>query len=478
MVKLVLLVKGIIFFYQQWKLIQRQNVSPIAIKRAKDSLISVIITFIAINLVIMLILYLFMTNLTNNLYKVNSEIGEYMNLYSSLISIILLFSILEKIIYTKFQINNQPVNSSLVLLNICLTFLPFIYFNFFGSFNFEKYFDQFIIHCESKDDLDFNNKIKEPDSIISKEDATDILPNNEEIKDIILSKEDAEKLLSGLEELKFDSDQMTVSDYFKENFSSFEEAFPNLVKDKTLKEIFTESSHKLNEAKYAEANEVLKPILTEPKTFFSFLHPDRDLRYLQIQKLVNGNFSGLYDKAISNTNYSDLILKMNANTNIQEFRKDPNLPFLNYLGKGHLQLNIDLNKSEEMFREMVEIYNKNKDYIKLDSLFPTISAFIIYNKVVKLFNKTAFPETKVKAKLNLSNMKARAHTTFLFQTTGGIVITGCLFLMSNLYKDFLLNKNLSNINNNTDLSAFNKSFEDKNKILSLIPIFNNNKNSK
>jgi hypothetical protein len=132
--------------------------------RVDKNNLSLILWYYLLNIFFIIILFLFMFNLTNNLYLVNISLGSYVFFYSYLFAILFLFSFLEHFLDTKFIINNNPVNIKIILLIIFLTFGPFIYLNFFGSFfnNLTyKVLDHFTVHCDSHDNSEYQNKIKE-----------------------------------------------------------------------------------------------------------------------------------------------------------------------------------------------------------------------------------------------------------------------------------------------------------------------------
>lgn len=146
-IKFLSVLKSIPFFYKE-------------INKKTNNIETILLFYYIINIFFIIILFLFIKNLTYNFYLINFELGNYTYYYTNVISIILLFAFLELFLSNKFIIEDKSVNLIIVIFNIILTFTPFIFLNFCGSLNY------FTIYCESTDTNDFQKNIREPDKII------------------------------------------------------------------------------------------------------------------------------------------------------------------------------------------------------------------------------------------------------------------------------------------------------------------------
>nr|YP_009504994.1 hypothetical protein [Lyophyllum shimeji]AWW14113.1 hypothetical protein [Lyophyllum shimeji] len=127
-----------------------------------------------LNFFFILILLIIINNITNNLYSINEDIGIFTNYYTNISSILLTLIFFKYFLAKQFYINNNSNALSIIILNIILTFGPFIFFNLLANSSFlisselkNKFVSHFTVYCDSIGSNNFQDKIKETDNISS-----------------------------------------------------------------------------------------------------------------------------------------------------------------------------------------------------------------------------------------------------------------------------------------------------------------------
>lgn len=149
MIRIISLFRSIKYFYYNIRFKKIKNIKSIAIY------------YYIFNIFFLIISILFVKNLNNNLYLLN--LINYIE-YTDTLSVLLLLFYLKPILKKEFKIINNNFNPLLVVFNLSLIMLPFIFFNF--------YYDQMIsladkyiikhmtIYCDSTNNTDFNQILK------------------------------------------------------------------------------------------------------------------------------------------------------------------------------------------------------------------------------------------------------------------------------------------------------------------------------
>jgi len=118
LLRILSLIKGISFFYSEIKLNIIEDIKTICFY------------FYIFNLIFISISILFVVNLTNNIFNINSDLGILIDYSTSLISLIILLFYFNRIITNKFVINNNKINPLKVLFIIFIIFTPLSPLNF------------------------------------------------------------------------------------------------------------------------------------------------------------------------------------------------------------------------------------------------------------------------------------------------------------------------------------------------------------
>jgi hypothetical protein len=172
LLRIIFLIKGIKFFSKEIKLNLIEEIKTICLY------------FYIFNLFLMSISILFITNLINNIFTINSELAQLIDYSTSIFSLIFLFFYFNRIITNKFIINTNRINLLTVLFNIFIIFTPFIFLKIYSdriiNFLTKKIFKNFIIHCDSKGEIKFNSRLlrKERNNIITTNNINTTNSNN------------------------------------------------------------------------------------------------------------------------------------------------------------------------------------------------------------------------------------------------------------------------------------------------------------
>jgi hypothetical protein len=179
LIRIVSLIKGIKFFYKEIKLNSIEDIKYICIY------------FYIFNFFLMSISTLFILNLSKNISLIESNLGPLIDFSTGLISLLIILFYFKKIITNKFIINNNEINPLKLLFLIFIIFTPFILLNFYAD-KINNLLDEYnifnSIHCDSKEDSNFNSKLKDGnDKIISNNTTnpnTKSLINNNDISNV------------------------------------------------------------------------------------------------------------------------------------------------------------------------------------------------------------------------------------------------------------------------------------------------------
>nr|YP_010697830.1 hypothetical protein P1S03_mgp15 [Porodaedalea chrysoloma]WCF76791.1 hypothetical protein [Porodaedalea chrysoloma] len=258
-----------------------------------------------------------------------------------------------------------------------------------------------------------------------------------------------EDLLNGLNEIRVDSDQMSLSEFMSENFSTFDEAFPHYYDNLPQ----SETSVKMREAvKSVEGVEDVVPLTGQDinnsapfliKRFNSILYgPQPELpsnvsmfSFLNIkQDIENGKFNHILNRLHLQIKGS------NDTTNIAQ--ASPVLSFIRY-DKG--VFSVDFNNINQFFSDSVRYLYDHRSEIGdhfSGYLLPTVGSYFLYKKVVQLHSAVAFKDniTLLSLSPQADIIKARGKQTLFFNSVGALAVVVSLYGISNVMFSHLKNK--------------------------------------
>ena len=156
MIRTIYLVKSISFFYNSIKQKKIKDIKGIAFY------------YYFFNLLIFIISIIFVNKIHYNFVYINIS---YFIDYTNIISILFVLFCLDNIFTTEFNIvENNNFKPLMVIYYILIIFIPVLLFNCFYDqiiTIFRKFFiDNFVVHCDSKGDMNFRDKLIDKDSLV------------------------------------------------------------------------------------------------------------------------------------------------------------------------------------------------------------------------------------------------------------------------------------------------------------------------
>lgn len=239
---------------------------------------------------------------------------------------------------------------------------------------------------------------------------------------------DAEKLLNNLEELYNSSDQMSVSEYLIETFSSYEEAFPKLAKEERIKKLLASGDLEHIDKIFNNGllnKESLQMLAAQVHTSPGSSLLDKTINFsLTSRGHLKGNLNAeLLDSL--NTQYNKVVTPNSSETgNLIELTEDWKLIF------DIKKLNLLADNCSEAIKQL-QLDNVNVNVVYTGFLSLTLVRFYL-KMAEKYTHNTKIQLSNVNKADQLLLQKNIIKNKTIYFTASTIILTGSLLYLFNL----------------------------------------------